>query len=83
MVCYGRRQIEDMLDPEGEKLIDDILIEYHDSEIKGQVFKGVGHLRLGGFMKDWDYEIIDAYYFEIGFSTSGWRVLKDLKQQRG
>ncbi len=31
-------------------------------------------------MADWDYEIVDAYYFEIGFSTSGWRVLKDLKK---
>ena len=32
-------------------------------------------------MADWDYEIVDAYYFEIGFSTSGWRVLKDLKKK--
>ena len=32
-------------------------------------------------MADWDYEIVDAYYFEISFSTSGWRVLKDLKKK--
>ena len=32
LVCYGRRQVEDMLNPTGEKLIDDVLIEYHDSE---------------------------------------------------
>ena len=32
-------------------------------------------------MADWDYEIVDAYYFEIGFSTSGWRVLRNLKKK--
>lgn len=79
LVVYGRRKVEDMINP-NVPLIDDVLLEYHDSEKKGKVYKGEGYLKLGGFMKDWDYEILGAYYFDIGFSTSGWKVLKDMKK---
>ena len=80
LTCFGRRHVEDMMNPD-QLLIDDVLLEYHDSEKKGKVYKGIGHLTLGGELKDWDFEIVDAYFFDIGFSTSGWRVLKDMKQK--
>ena len=47
----------------------------------GSKIKGVVRQNGDDPISDWDYEIVDAYYFEIGFSTSGWRVLKDLKKK--
>lgn len=75
---FGRRKVEDMINPQ-VPLIEDVLIERHEYTKKGLIFSAEGHLRLGGFMKDWDFEILDAYFYEVGYGINGYEILKDLK----
>lgn len=74
---FGRRKVEDLLDPE-VPLINDVLLEYHDEETLGKFWRGTPHMRLGAFMKDWPVELIEGYFTSVAFSTAGSVILKDL-----
>lgn len=78
---FGRRQVEDLLNP-SVPLIDDVLYEFHDDEQQGTLFTGTPHLKLGGAMQDWPIELLGGYFVGVSFSTAGSIIVRDLKKER-
>lgn len=79
LTVFGRRKVEDLLNPE-VPLVDDVLYEFHDDETQGTIWRGTPHLRLGGHMKDWPITLLGGYYTAVSFSTAGSISVMDMKK---